>query len=172
MIGKLVLVYSVVFVYLASLGLTHLNQSFALLSFLSMGFIWGFMANECLFDRTDPKLEKFPITEGACISNIKSEHFRQMPSDPPPSLSKKQGEYDFSLTLSGINELTDGQVDALFQAGCDDATPCVIGGKVRLDFSREAPSYEEAISSAIRDVRRANIGAEVDQIESDKQWRK
>lgn len=165
--SKLILIYSIFFVYLISIGLTHLNQSFAALTLISMGFIFGFMANESFFNRDDSKLDKFPITEGACLSNIKSaENFRKMPVAPPPSLSKKPGgEYDFSLTLSGINELTDGQVDALFQAGCDDATPCVIGGKVRLDFSREAPSYEEAISSAIRDIRRANFGAEVDQIE-------
>ena len=74
-------------------------------------------------------------------------------------------EYDFSLILSGVTELTDDQAEALFEAGCDDATPSVIYGRVWLEFSRAATSYKDAVLSAIRDVRRANIGADVERID-------
>lgn len=88
---KLIFIYSVVFVYLISLGLTHLNSSFIHLTFVSMGFIWGFMANECFFkeDRFTYQ-SKYPITEGNTLANIRTNSFRQMPSEPPPSLSKKE----------------------------------------------------------------------------------
>ena len=74
-------------------------------------------------------------------------------------------DYDFSLILSGVAELTEDQAEALFAAGCDDATPSVIYGRVWLEFSRVATSYKEAVLSAIRDVRRANIGADVERID-------
>lgn len=48
--------------------------------------------------------------------------------------------------------------------GCSDATPSVICGWVWLEFSRVATSYKGAVLSAIRDVRRANIGADVERI--------
>ncbi|NBX29075.1 hypothetical protein EBR04_01265 [bacterium] len=67
-------------------------------------------------------------------------------------------EYDFSLILSGVTELTDDQAEAIFAAGCSDAPPSVIYGRVWLEFSRVATSYKDAELSAIRDVRRANIG--------------
>ena len=74
-------------------------------------------------------------------------------------------EYDFSLILSGVAELTEDQAESLFAAGCDDATPSVIYGRVWLEFSRMATSYKDAVLSAIRDVRRANIGANVERID-------
>jgi hypothetical protein len=70
-------------------------------------------------------------------------------------------EYDFDLILTGVAELDQEQEDALFEAGCDDATIGVQSGRVSLSFSRVAPSLREAILSAIRDVRKANIGAQV-----------
>ncbi|MBK1839650.1 DNA-binding protein [Azospirillum sp. YIM B02556] len=51
-------------------------------------------------------------------------------------------------------------LDALFEAGCDDAT---VGtgrrGSIALDFSREAVSAETAVRSAIADVLKAIPGA-------------
>lgn len=70
-------------------------------------------------------------------------------------------EFDFSLTLATPTELTDEMADKLFEAGCDDATPSVSFGRVRLEFSRTADSYKSAILSAINDVHRAGIGASV-----------
>jgi transcriptional regulator with XRE-family HTH domain len=69
-------------------------------------------------------------------------------------------EYDFDLVLTGVADLGQEQEDALFEAGCD-ATISVQSGRVSLSFSRSAPSLREAILGAIRDVRKANIGARV-----------
>lgn len=66
-------------------------------------------------------------------------------------------EYDFTLVLSGISELTADAEDRLFESGCDDATLVVRSGRVRLDFTRAAPSFQDAVASAIRDVRRAGF---------------
>ena len=70
-------------------------------------------------------------------------------------------EYDFTLVLTGVNELTDDVQNALFKAGCDDATPAVRSGRVFLTFSRTAPSLKLAILSAIGQVWNAEIGADV-----------
>jgi hypothetical protein len=70
-------------------------------------------------------------------------------------------EHDFALVLTGITELTREAEEALFEAGCDDATLSVRSGRVYLTFSRSAPTAKDAILSAIRDVRKANIGADV-----------
>lgn len=72
-----------------------------------------------------------------------------------------EGEHDFALVLTGITELTTEVENALFEAGCDDATVSVRSGRVFLTFSRTAASLKEAILSAIRDVKKANTGAEV-----------
>ena len=73
----------------------------------------------------------------------------------------REREYDFALILSGVNELTTEVEDALFEAGCDDATLSVQYGCVFVEFSRAAASFKDAILSAIRDVRKAGIGADV-----------
>lgn len=72
-----------------------------------------------------------------------------------------QREHEFGLVLSGISGLTPEIFDALFEAGCDDATPSIRSGRVFLKFARQAPSLKDAILSAIRDVRKANIGSHV-----------
>jgi hypothetical protein len=70
-------------------------------------------------------------------------------------------EYDFTLVLTGITELPVGAEDALFEAGCDDATISVRFGRVFLSFSRLALSLNDAILGAMRDIKNANPGADV-----------
>lgn len=70
-------------------------------------------------------------------------------------------EFDFALVLDGLNDLTDDVMDRLFKAGCDDATFSLRYGRVFAEFSRNATSYSEAVLSAIRDVRRASVGADL-----------
>ena len=70
-------------------------------------------------------------------------------------------EFDFTLILTGITDFTDDQVDALFEAGCDDATVAQREGRVYITFSREAESAIAAVLSAIGDIRKAAIGASV-----------
>jgi len=72
-------------------------------------------------------------------------------------------KYDFTLILKGPLELTEDIADELFEAGCDDGTPGTCEGVFSVDFHREAASLEEAIRSAIGDVKRA--GYQVDRVE-------
>lgn len=66
-------------------------------------------------------------------------------------------EYEFIVLLSNSAELTAPVEDALFEAGCDDATLSVRSGRLWLTFARTAASLEEAIASALRDVRTAGL---------------
>ena len=53
--------------------------------------------------------------------------------------------YTFTLLIAGPDLQTDANLDALFEAGCDDAT---FGNRDRIqyaDFNREAPNLAEAI---------------------------
>jgi len=70
-------------------------------------------------------------------------------------------EYDFALILTGVHDLTSEVQDALFEAGCDDATLSIRYGSIYMEFSRAAVSFKDAILSTLRDVRKANIGADV-----------
>jgi hypothetical protein len=70
-------------------------------------------------------------------------------------------EHDFALVLTGITELTPEAENALFEAGCDDGTISVRSGRIYMTFSRNAASLKDAILTAIRDVEKARIGAEV-----------
>jgi len=70
-------------------------------------------------------------------------------------------EYDFTLILTGITQEAVGVEDALFTAGCDDATLAFRSGRPVLAFSRRGNSIKDVIVAAINDVRRAGIGADV-----------
>ena len=70
-------------------------------------------------------------------------------------------EFDFTLLLDGISQVSTEVEDSLFAAGCDDATISVRSGRVYLTFSRAAASMKDAIISAIRNVRESGVGATV-----------
>ena len=61
-------------------------------------------------------------------------------------------EFDFALIVTGVPELTDEVTDALYNAGCDDATLSIQYGQLYIEFSRVGNSIQEAIFSAIRDI--------------------
>ena len=60
--------------------------------------------------------------------------------------------YGFTLEIRGLDVFDDEVIDALYEAGCDDALIGQFMGVDRLDFSREARSYCEAVRTAIEDV--------------------
>ena len=60
--------------------------------------------------------------------------------------------YDFTLEIRGADIFDDEVIDALYEAGCDDALIGQFMGVDRLDFDREARSYCEAVRTAIEDV--------------------
>ena len=72
-------------------------------------------------------------------------------------------EHEFTVILAGISQITEEAAKALYVAGCDDGSPGSCDGLVSVDFHRDAPSLEEAIRSAIVDIR--NAGFQVDRIE-------
>ena len=73
--------------------------------------------------------------------------------------------YDFDVVLKDVSEVTDEQADRLFAGGCDDATPASCDGVAWIHFDRQAASLEEAISSAVTQVRTA--GFAVSKVELD-----
>jgi transcriptional regulator with XRE-family HTH domain len=73
--------------------------------------------------------------------------------------------YEFTLVLHGAAEPTRALEDALFQSGCDDATLSRRHGVLQLEFARDAESLKDAILSAIADVRRAEAGVVVAQVD-------
>ena len=72
-----------------------------------------------------------------------------------------KSEHDFALVLTGISKVAPEAENALFDAGCSDATLSIRAGRVFLTFSRNAESLKDAILTAIQDVCKANIGADV-----------
>lgn len=75
-------------------------------------------------------------------------------------------EYDFSLVLEGIADLSEQFADAMFEAGCDDATFSLRYGRIHASFSREANSLKDAILSALEDVSNAGVGAIVMRVDT------
>lgn len=73
-------------------------------------------------------------------------------------------EYDFELkfSLPSADANPEQFVDALYEAGCDDATVGLgQNGRVALSFTREAPSAQDAVESAIAAVTKAIPGAKL-----------
>ena len=63
--------------------------------------------------------------------------------------------HHFTLIVEG----TEPTIDALFEAGCDDATVGRVDGVQYVDFDREAESLAEAVLSAVRDVEKVDGAA-------------
>lgn len=75
--------------------------------------------------------------------------------------------YDFVLILEGPDILSEDALNALFAAGCDDATFGSRDGLFFGDFDREAASFSIAVSTAIKQVESAIPGLVVRRIEPD-----
>jgi hypothetical protein len=73
--------------------------------------------------------------------------------------------HEFTLFLSGLTEITADAANALFEAGCDDASPASCDGVVWIAFHREADSLDAAIRSAMADVQKAGFHVERLEIE-------
>jgi predicted DNA-binding transcriptional regulator AlpA len=64
----------------------------------------------------------------------------------------KRKTYSFTLYLNGPDLLTDENLDALYEAGCDDALFGERDGAQYAAFDREAMSFSAALKSAISDL--------------------
>jgi len=60
--------------------------------------------------------------------------------------------HHFTLIVEGTDLQTDPTIEALFEAGCDDATVGRSNGVQYIAFDREAESLAEAVHSAQREV--------------------
>ena len=69
--------------------------------------------------------------------------------------------YEFTLLAVGADLQTDEALNALGEAGCDDASVGSSGGVQHLDFDRAADCYLAAVASAIDDVEAAVAGVRV-----------
>ncbi|HYV35530.1 MAG TPA: hypothetical protein VE988_07495 [Gemmataceae bacterium] len=65
--------------------------------------------------------------------------------------------YEFDVVLMDQSEISDDLADALFAAGCDDGTPVSSKGLAWIHFDRDATSLEEALRSAVAQVRAAGL---------------
>lgn len=76
--------------------------------------------------------------------------------------------YSLTLVLGGeFDELSDGLLNAIWEAGCEDSHVSLREGTLRVSFDREAPSFLVALLSAITDIERTGLGLEVVRVESD-----
>ncbi|MEN3315234.1 MAG: hypothetical protein V7605_1468 [Acidimicrobiaceae bacterium] len=75
--------------------------------------------------------------------------------------------FSFTLTIEGADVQTDEAQDALFGAGCDDATFVTANHAQTVGFDREAVDFAEAVASAIKAVESAVPGARVIQVHRD-----
>lgn len=65
--------------------------------------------------------------------------------------------FTFTLTVEGRDLQAGEVVDALFDAGCDDALVGSSEGVQFLDFDRKAGSIEEAVRSAVAEVESVEV---------------
>ena len=70
--------------------------------------------------------------------------------------------HEFCIIASGLDPESEEFESRFLSAGCDDATVSFQKGHIIVDFTREAERLEDAIASAIDNVKRA--GATVIQV--------
>jgi hypothetical protein len=75
--------------------------------------------------------------------------------------------HSFTLFVQGADLLSDAGMEALYAAGCDDATLGARDGVQYAAFDREAPSFDAALAGAIHDLARALPGLVVVRVEPD-----
>src|SRR3990167_4187316 len=69
--------------------------------------------------------------------------------------------FQFTLVLKKIDKNTPALEDALYEASCDDALINFRGDTVYLEFDRKSSSLEEAVVSAIKDIKSSSIETEI-----------
>lgn len=75
--------------------------------------------------------------------------------------------HQFTLIVEGPDLQDDAHVNALFKAGCDDATVGKVGAVQYLEFDREAESLADAVFAATEAIETAGLAAQVVHLEPD-----
>jgi len=76
-------------------------------------------------------------------------------------------QFSFTLFVHGADVLSDESMDALYEAGCDDATFGSRDGAQYGAFDREGTSFSAALATAIHDLTNALPGLEIAHVEPD-----
>ncbi|MEJ0044550.1 MAG: hypothetical protein WDM81_21045 [Rhizomicrobium sp.] len=63
--------------------------------------------------------------------------------------------HEFTIVAPRIGSKSDDFENRFYNAGCDDATISLWKGTIILEFAREAPTFDDALASALADVQRA-----------------
>lgn len=69
----------------------------------------------------------------------------------------------FVAHIKDLEEFTDNQANALYEAGCSDATLSSSCGRAKIAFDRQSPTLQSAIRSAVSEI--AQTGLVVSSIE-------
>ena len=69
--------------------------------------------------------------------------------------------YEFCVILDAGTVVDDALSDRLYECGCEDGTVAAHGDRISIRFSRQAESLEDAIHSAVADVRKAGCVVKV-----------
>jgi exosome complex RNA-binding protein Csl4 len=75
--------------------------------------------------------------------------------------------FQFTLILSGVEEITSGLADALYAATGGDIELNMRNNVAFVEFDRQAKTLQEAVTSAISQVEGADVGVRVVRVESD-----
>lgn len=73
--------------------------------------------------------------------------------------------FEFAIIASGKDFEDDAFLDAVYEAGCEDATLSLQKGVIIADFSREAISFSSAIATACNQLLKA--GVKIERVEPD-----
>jgi hypothetical protein len=76
-------------------------------------------------------------------------------------------KHHFTLILAGVSEITPELADALYEATNGDIEFAMRDGVAFLEVTRAARTLRAAITSAIEDVERADVGVRVVRVESE-----
>ena len=76
-------------------------------------------------------------------------------------------KYYFRASLQGVSQESDEMLEAIFAAGCDDATVGSRDGVAFALFARQAASLEQAVRSALSQLQSAGYPAKEIIMEAD-----
>jgi hypothetical protein len=76
--------------------------------------------------------------------------------------------FSFTVTIEAADVLGDDAQDALFQAGCGDATFAISNGIQTAEFDREARDFADAVARAIKAIETVVPGARVVSVTRDR----
>lgn len=83
--------------------------------------------------------------------------------------SRLKEAFSFTLLLEGPSVFEPAILQALLEAGCDDALFGERNGVQYADFERDAGTYVDAVTSAIRDIESTVSGLCVTRLEPEEQ---